>query len=185
MAEEVEIKFLIRDLPALEVRLRELGFRLHTPRALEVNTLYDTPDQALRRRGELLRLRRYGERWTLTHKSGGSSARYKRRVELQTELGDGSQMDAILNALGFAPGFRYEKFRTAWADDTGEVVLDETPIGNVAEIEGPPEWIEQTARNLGVAPEEFITKNYAQLFAEWKQRTGSKAHEMTFEAVGG
>ena len=47
------------------------------------------------------------------------------------------QMDLILRALGYAPSFRYEKFRAEWTDGKGQVVVDETPIGNFCEIEGP------------------------------------------------
>ena len=92
-------------------------------------------------------------------------------------------MHGILTALGFAPSFRYEKFRIEWSDGTGHVVLDETPIGNYGEIEGPPRWIDRTAHALGIAPSQYITDSYAQLFADWKTRTGSPAEAMTFGAV--
>jgi adenylate cyclase class 2 len=93
-------------------------------------------------------------------------------------------MDAILRALDYAPSFRYEKFRAEWTDSKGQVVVDETPIGNFCEIEGPPRWIDATAKKLGVAPQDYITKNYATLFLEWKEKTKSTAHEMTFTAIG-
>jgi adenylate cyclase class 2 len=63
------------------------------------------------------------------------------------------------------------------------VVLDDTPIGNYGEIEGPPRWIDGTARGLGITPSQYITDSYAQLFADWKARTGSPAEAMTFSAV--
>ncbi len=183
--EEVEIKFLVADLGALEQKLRATGFRLQTPRTHEMNTLYDTTAGAIRARGELLRLRHYGERWTLTHKARGARGRHKTRQETETVVADGEQMDAILRALAFVPSFRYEKFRSEWSDGAGHVLVDETPIGNVAEIEGPPEWIDATAGKLGVARGEYITKNYAQMFVDWKRRTRSRAEEMTFAACRG
>ena len=60
-------------------------------------------------------------------------------------------MDLILRALGYAPSFRYEKFRAEWTDGKGQVVVDETPIGNFCEIEGAPRWIDATAKKLGVS----------------------------------
>ena len=51
-----------------------------------MNTLYDLPGQTLRKRGELLRLRKYGEQWVLTHKSKGKAGRHKTRVELETKV---------------------------------------------------------------------------------------------------
>jgi adenylate cyclase class 2 len=188
MAQEIEIKFRVGDPRALGRKLRAEGFRLVTRRTHEMNTLYDLPGEVLRARKELLRLRQYGATWTLTHKSGAKRERHSSRVELETAVVDGKQMDAILRALGYAPTFRYEKFRAEWVDPNvpngkGKVVVDETPIGKFCEIEGPPRWIDTTAKKLGVKPEDYITKNYATLFAEWKLETGSKATEMTFRAA--
>jgi len=183
MQREIEIKFRVADLRGLTRKLRAAGFRLVTPRTNEINTLYDLPGEILRARQQLLRLRKYGSTWTLTHKSGGKKGRHSSRVELETGVADGKKMDAILRGLGYAPTFRYEKFRAEWTDGKGQIVVDETPIGNFCEIEGPPRWIDTTAKKLGVAPADYITKNYATLFTDWKLETGSVAEEMTFQAV--
>lgn len=188
MAQEIEIKFRVADLGVLNRKLRAAGFQLLTRRMHEVNTLYDLPGAVLRKRNELLRVRKYGSVWTLTHKSGTLRGRHSSRVELETNVADGKKMDAILCALGYAPSFRYEKFRAEWVDKKapggyGHVVVDETPIGNFCEIEGPPRWIDATATRLGVTSADYITKNYATLFAEWRRKTKTPAQEMTFRAV--
>jgi len=185
MPQEIEIKFRIESLTALTRALKRAGFKQITRSTHEMNTLYDLPGQKLRKRGELLRLRRYGNTWTLTHKAKGKNNRHKVRVELETRVANGDQTDSILRALGFEPTFRYEKYRAEWSDGTGHVVLDETPIGNFGEIEGAPRWIDRTARALGIARSDYITRTYAPMFFEWKRRTRSKAKEMTFKAVGG
>jgi adenylate cyclase, class 2 len=183
MQREIEIKFRVDNLRSLTRKLRAAGFRLVTPRTREMNTLYDLPGEILRKRRELLRIRKYGSAFTLTHKSKGKIGVHSSRQELETGVADGRTMDAILRALGYAPSFRYEKLRAEWTDGKGKVVVDETPIGSFCEIEGRPRWIEATAKNLGVNREEYITKNYATLFFDWKQQTGSAAKEMTFSAV--
>lgn len=184
MPQEIEIKFRVADLAALKRKLRAAGFRLVTPRTHEMNTLYDLPGQKLRKKNELLRLRQYGSEWKLTHKQGTKNARHSSREELETRVDDGKEMQAILQALGYSPSFRYEKFRAEWAHGKGKnVVVDETPIGNFCEIEGPPTWIDSTAKTLGVNAADYITKNYATLFAEWKLKTRSSAREMTFKAL--
>jgi adenylate cyclase class 2 len=183
MRREIEIKFRVTDLRTLARKLREAGFRLVTRRTHEMNTLYDVPGEVLRKRKELLRLRKYGSSWKLTHKSGGKIGRHSSRVEMETGVDDGKKMDAILRGLGYAPSFRYEKFRAEWADKKGQVVVDQTPIGNFCEIEGPSRWIDAAAKKLGVNRDEYITKNYATLFAEWREETKSPAEEMTFNAV--
>lgn len=182
--QEVEIKFVVNDVTALETRLRQAGFNQKTRSKREFNTLYDTPDLRLRGRGEILRLRKYGEDWTLTHKSKGGSGKHKTRVEHETSIPDGAALDSILRSLGFEPRFTYEKYRAEWTDGRGDVVLDHTPIGHLAEIEGPPDWIDATAKLLGVPESEYITKSYGDLFLDWKLRTGSNAQNMTFAEVG-
>ena len=181
--QEIEIKFRVNDLRTLSRKLRAAGFHLVTRRTHEMNTLYDLPGEVLRKRKELLRLRKYGQHWLLTHKSGKTTGRHSSRTELQTAVEDGKQMDLILRALGYAPSFRYEKFRAEWTDGKGQVVVDETPIGNFCEVEGRPRWIDATAKKLGVSAEDYITKNYAALFLEWRARNGGRAKEMTFDAI--
>lgn len=183
---EIEIKFRIADLESLVDRLHQLGLEPVTPRTHEMNTLFDLPGQPLRKRGDLLRLRKYGKSWVLTHKSKSKEkdGPHKTRVETESRVEDGEKMEAILRALQFEPSFRYEKFRAEWKSEQGHVVIDETPIGNFAEIEGPPEWIDSMAHDLGIEEKDYITETYAGLFFAWKKQTGSPALEMTFEAVG-
>lgn len=185
MAKEVEIKFRIADLRALTRALKRAGFKQVTPSTHEMNTLYDLPGQKLRRQGQLLRLRKYGDQWVLTHKSKSKAGRHKIRVEFETQVENGERMDAILGALGYAPTFRYEKYRAEWSDGAGHVLLDETPIGVFGEIEGTPRWIDRTAQALGIQSADYITHTYADLFFRWKREIRSKAAEMTFRAVGG
>ncbi|MBV9181975.1 MAG: class IV adenylate cyclase [Acidobacteria bacterium] len=182
---EIEIKFRVADIQLLVQRLRELGLEEITPRTHEMNLLFDLPGNPLRNRGDLLRLRHYGSDWILTHKSKlkNDSGRYKARTEIETRVEDGEKMATILQALRFEPRFRYEKYRAEWRGERGHVVIDETPIGDFAEIEGPGEWIDELARSLGVASEQFVRDTYAGLFFAWKRATHSSATEMTFAAV--
>jgi adenylate cyclase class 2 len=181
--QEIEIKFRVANLRELSRKLRAAGFRIVTKRTHEMNTLYDLPGGILRGKQQLLRLREYGAVWTLTHKAKKKTGRHSSREELETAVADGEKMEMILRALDFAPSFRYEKFRAEWTDGKGQVVVDETPIGNFCEIEGPPRWIDETAEKLSVTPVDYISKNYATLFEDWQRGTSSQADEMTFEAV--
>jgi len=183
--QEVEIKFRVDAPRPLILRLRAAGLKQITRRTYEENILYDLPGSPLRKRGELLRLRKYGSDWLLTHKARAKMARHKTRVENETKIADGEKLDRILRALGYQPAFRYEKFRAEWSDGKGHVVLDETPIGFFGEIEGPARWIDRTARLLGIERKSYITQSYGQLFLEWKRRTRSPAEQMTFRAIGG
>ena len=89
----------------------------------------------------------------------------------------------IFEALGFHPVFVYEKWRTEWTDRRGHCVLDETPLGLYAELEGPGDWIDATARKLGINESDFITLSYGRIFEVWRDQTGSKATNFTFEEI--
>jgi adenylate cyclase class 2 len=180
--QEVEVKFRIADVKALASRLEAAGFRLVTERTHEMNTLYDRSGDPLRRRGALLRVRKYGPKWTVTYKDKSvvKPGRHKSRREIETPVENGESLAAIFQAVGFKPGFAYEKFRSEWSDGAGHVVIDETPIGDFGEIEGPSEWIDAVAGKLGIARAQYITASYAELFLEWKKHTGNKVGQMLF-----
>src|SRR5256885_970668 len=95
---EVEIKFRIDGMRGLTRKLRESKFRLVTRRTHEMNTIYDLPGEPLRERGELLRLRKYGVEWVLTHKAKGSAGHHKTRVETESKADDdGSVAEALFD----------------------------------------------------------------------------------------
>jgi adenylate cyclase, class 2 len=211
-AAEIELKFPIVDLNHLQSRLPGLGFRLDTHRTFEQNTLYDTPDRTLRLSRQILRLRLYGGVWTVTHKRMPNASldsdptKYKIRLETETSVDDGPAMASVFEQLGYAAVFRYEKFRTEWSQNTPVIhgplfsnpalaaevpapparchlVIDETPIGDYAELEGPPEWIDETIAKLEVDPATCLTDSYGRLFLAWKERTGSRAEHLTFDEI--
>ena len=208
---EIELKFPVENLARLQALLPGLGFRLDTPRTFEQNVLYDTPGRALRETRQILRVRRYGDLWTVTHKrqtANGSEdpGRYKVRLETETRVDDGPAIGAIFERLGYKPVFRYEKFRTEWSQvaptidgplfsdealsaevsniaPRSHLVIDETPIGDYAELEGPPVWIDDTVARLGIDPATCLTDSYGRLFLVWKQRTGSPAENLSFDEI--
>ncbi len=189
MAVETEIKFRVDDLGALSRRLEGAGFRLQTPRSFESNVLYDTPDRQLRARTEILRIRSYAGRCLLPHTRlpdiGPGEDTHKHRIETETEVANGEALAQVFLSLGLVAAFRYEKWRTEWEDGEGHCVVDETPIGDFAELEGPAEWIDRAARRLGIRQGEYITLSYGRLFDQWRERKGSAAQDLTFAAVAG
>lgn len=188
MAIETEIKFRLADVAGFGARLKAAGFVLQTPRSFESNLLYDTPDRQLRARTEILRIRSYGGRWLLTHKRlpdhGPGEDRHKHRIETETEVADGEALGEVFRAIGMVPAFRYEKWRTEWRQGEGHCVVDETPIGDFAELEGPPDWIDNAAALLSVDRSEFLTLSYGRLFDLWREQHDSGAQDLTFAATG-
>jgi adenylate cyclase class 2 len=184
---ETEIKFRVDDLAGLTQRLEAVGFHLQTPRAFESNVLYDTPDRAMRARTEILRIRSYAGRCTITHKripdDGLGEDTHKHRLETETEVADGAALEQVFLSLGLVAAFRYEKWRTEWTDGEGHCVVDETPIGNFAELEGSAEWIDGAAASLCIDPAQYIILSYGRLFDIWREQHHSSGEDMTFAAV--
>ncbi len=187
---EIEVKVPVASLSTFERQLDQAGFHLETPRTFESNTLYDTPNRDLKARGEILRVREYGRRHIVTHKrhpdNEDPTSMYKVRIETESEVADGSALSEIFARLGYGPAFLYEKYRSEYThpDVPGaHLVLDETPIGNFAELEGPTDWIDHMLVLLGIDPGTCITLSYGKLFLAWKDRTQSLANNLTFAEV--
>jgi adenylate cyclase class 2 len=187
---EIELKFPVSDLSALQAKLAAAGYRVDTPRTFEQNTLFDTETRTLRESGQLLRVRQYGDKYVVTHKRHPDdedvNSLYKVRIETESEVADGPTLADIFTRLGYGPVFRYEKYRTEYShhDAPGaHLVVDETAIGCYAELEGPTHWIDRTLHELGVSPGDCLTLSYGKLFLEWKERTGSPAENLTFEEI--
>jgi adenylate cyclase class 2 len=177
---EVEIKLPVPDLPSIQTRIAALGWRSVSPRTLEINVLFDRPDSTLRSQGLVLRLRQYGSHHVLTYKGPGQDGKHKVREELETTVGDLPTLQSIFLRLGFEPTFRYEKFRTEFSDGSGHLTLDETPIGNFLELEGPPDWIDSQAARLGYSETDYITLSYGRLYADYCQRQNRPIEHMVF-----
>lgn len=179
---EIEIKLRLEEPEAARRLLRRAGFRVRRRRVFESNAVFDTPELALRRAGKLLRLRVAGSRKLLTYKGPAEPGRHKSREEIELAVSDPQALALILERLGLRPVFRYEKYRTEFArpGSDGLVTLDETPIGNFLELEGGPEWIDQTARELGFTAADYITASYGRLFAEYAARQAHPPSDMVF-----
>jgi adenylate cyclase class 2 len=184
---ETEIKLYLADAASGAALLAGAGFRVVKPRVHEQNVLWDTPDERLRAAGQLARIRTAGGQCLVTFKGPRQPDRHRSRPEAESEMSSPEALEAIFEALGLAPRFRYEKFRTEFARpaEPGHVTLDETPIGCFLELEGEPAWIDAVARELGFAEERYITKSYGTLFLEHAAAHQVNPREMTFAALGG
>ena len=180
---ETEVKIAVGQPDEIRGLLRTRGFAETVSRRLEINTLYDTPDNRLRRNSMLLRIREVGSDCIITWKGPGTEGPHKSRPELETFAGSAEKLGRIFTKIGFQPTFRYEKFRTEYkisALSPGVVTLDETPIGTFLELEGPGDWIDGTATALGFTPADYILESYGRLYIADCQRRGIEPGNMVF-----
>jgi adenylate cyclase, class 2 len=165
--------------------LRRHGFRTTTPRVFEQNLVLDDERGTIRERGMLLRLRTAGKVITCTFKGPEMPGRHKRREEREFGVSQFESCVAVFAALGFKEVFRYEKYRTEFArdDEPGLVTLDETPVGNFIELEGPARWIDRAAKGLGFSRDAYITDSYGKLYEDWCAANGVQPKDMRFSRI--
>jgi adenylate cyclase class 2 len=180
---EIEAKLRVKDRAALEAALERLG-AVRGPAEHEANTLFDDEARSLARGGEALRVRDTEGRGLLTFKGKASVERgVKARKEVESEVGSPAVVAEILGALGLAPRFFYEKRRTVWrfADPARPlVVVDETPIGLFAEIEGTDASVRALAKELGVAEAELLHDSYVALYRKAREEDPTLPPDMRF-----
>ncbi|MEM7111154.1 MAG: class IV adenylate cyclase [Chloroflexota bacterium] len=170
MALEVEVKFLVQDLAGVRERLLTAGAVLKKARVFERNVRYDTEDEALLGRWELLRLRQ-DTAVKLTFKGPPPQAiqsEAKVREELEVEVSDFDTAAAIVQRLGFVPKQIYEKYRETFQLGAVEVVLDEMPYGDFVELEGPEADLKPLTAVLQLDWSKRILGNYLLLMAQLK-----------------
>jgi len=153
--------------PAREAVAR-LGATLVRPRHLEDNVLLDDAGRALGASGRALRVRRTDAGTVLTFKGPRRDREgIKSREEIEASLParEADALLAVLRNVGFAPVFRYQKYREVYRYQDAEIVVDETPIGTFLEIEGPLPAIHAAAAALGFGPADYLTDSYPALWA--------------------
>jgi len=178
---EVEVKFLVKDLSSIQDTLIASGASLNHERVLETNWRFDTPDRSLTSAHQVLRLRK-DTRSRLTFKASqviGAPVSIRREIEFEV-----SDLDAtcdLLEALGYEVSIIYEKYRTTYQLDNLEIVLDEMPFGTFVEIEGQSaEEIEHAAIQLHLNWEHRCTESYLALFDRLKSNCMLDVHDLTF-----
>lgn len=180
MAQEIEIKFALKDREALVGKLHEIGAQRLYGETFEDNIVLDRRGE-LRTRGALLRVRKFGRYALATFKGpmafeGG----VKMREEVQTGVESFELAIQLFDSLGFKPTFRYQKFREVWRVREVEVVLDRTPIGDYFEIEGALDVIRAVAEELGMNMDAGIRQSYADLYRQFRRTRADLGEHMVF-----
>ncbi len=182
---EIEVKFLVDDLPALRQQVVAAGALVKKTRIFERNVCYDDEAQSLLAKGALLRLRQ-DSAIRLTYKGmppteTGHSAGAKVREEIEMVVSDANSAEILLNRLGFTPKISYEKYRETFQLDAVEIVLDELPYGNFVELEAADETaIRAACDRLQLDWAQRITSNYLRLLQQFNQYHNLSIADLTF-----
>jgi adenylate cyclase class 2 len=180
MSQEIEVKFALKDRPALVRRLQDIGAQRLYAETFEDNMVLDRRGE-LRTKGNLLRVRKFGKYAIVTYKGAMSfEGGVKSREEVQTGVESFELAIQLFDALGYKPVFRYQKYREVWRVTEVEVVLDRTPIGDYFEIEGPLDVIRSVAEELGMKMDAGIRQSYAELYRLHRRTRADLPEHMVF-----
>ncbi len=150
-------------------------------RRLQEDSLLDTDDESLRRRGSVLRVRVESGKSFVTFKGPIQPALLKIREELETLVADGETLLRMFEELGFHTWFRYQKYREEYALDDVIVAVDETPVGTFVEIEGGDRGIHGMAEALGRGPADYMLDSYRRIYVNDCAARGVRPADMLFE----
>ena len=188
---EQEVKFFLDDPARLRKRLAVAGARPYQARMHEANIRFDSPDGALTRAGKVLRLRKAGK-VILTYKqpepppAAGAPAPARRSLETEIVVDSLEKTSHVLQALGFHPIVRYEKYREVFRWKSVLVMFDQLPFGNFLELEGPDLGeLRGAAGALELDWQQALQSSYMGIFLALKKAYRLAILEVTFENFSG
>jgi len=183
MRTEIEGKLKVDSLKEVESRLAEVGAEF-LEEQFQTDAYFDNADAALKSGDRALRLRRQRtaqkEKIFLTYKGPKEKSDFKKRREIEVEVGDADSAEELLLALGYEKALVFEKRRRIWNLDDCVVCLDELPLlGCFVEIEGPDgERIAGVQKDLGLSDLPHIVESYALLMDERLRLLGRKERKV-------
>ena len=182
---EREVKLLFPTAATARAAVLALGAAPAHARRLQDDSLYDTPDEMLRHKGYVVRLRT--ERWsggpdttTLTVKGPVQAGAMKVREEHETRVEKGEAVQQAFDVLGLRSWFRYQKYREEFSANGVVIAIDETPVGIYIELEGDEQGIHALTAALGRSPADFIVDSYYRLFMKHRHEFGLRGDHMVF-----
>jgi adenylate cyclase class 2 len=177
---EREIKLTFSDAATARAAVLAIGAIPRRARRLQHDCLLDTANGLLMNSLSTLRVRAEDGRGVVTFKGPVQPGTMKVREEIETEAGDAGILLAILERLGLAVWFRYEKYREEFSGSEVVIAVDETPIGTFVELEGSEPGVARAAHALGRGPDAYITASYRGLFARHCEERGLPVTDMLF-----
>ncbi len=179
---EIEVKFLVKDLARLELRIKALGGKLIQPRVKETNLRFDTAQGELTHDHRVLRLRQ-DQQVRLTYKGPAQvNHTVSVREEIEVEVSSFEDTKSLLEALGYQTYMLYEKFRTTYSLGDVLVTLDELPFGLFSEIEGPnAARLQEMAESLWLDWSFRSMDSYSAIFERVKAACGWTMQNLSFE----
>jgi len=184
MHTEIEAKLKVDSPKEVERKLADVGAGF-CEEQFQTDTYFDDAEGSLKSSDRALRVRRQRtgrkEKTFLTYKGPKQKDDFKKRQEIEIEIGDADSAEELLSALGYEKALVFEKRRRMWCLDECVVSLDELPLlGGYVEIEGPGgKSIAGVQSKLGLSDLPHVVESYACLIQQ-KLREMGKDQKQVF-----
>ena len=171
MHTEIEAKLKVDTGEEVERKLGEVGAEF-VEEQLQTDTYFDDADGSLKSGDRALRVRRQRsgktEKTFLTYKGPKQKDDFKKRQEIEIEIGNVDSAQELISALGYEKVLVLEKKRRVWHLDDCIVSLDELPLlGGFVEIEGHGgKSIAGVQEKLGLSVLSHVVESYACLMQQ-------------------
>jgi len=169
MAEEVELKFEIKNYAKLAPKLLKLSTSFNS--AYEITVMYDE-NKKLFDKDARLRLRKKvdvktnKEETEISYKKPLTREGIKIEEEYETSVGSFAEMENIFVNIGFTKVSSYDRIRDTFRIGNMKVTIDSFLFGDYLEVEGDINEIQKLAKELGFEMKDNITKSCDDIYAE-------------------
>lgn len=170
MHTEIETKLKVESLQQVRDRLQRIG-AVRIAHQQQTDVYFDDTQRNLTLADKCLRIRMEltdkGEKTFLTFKGPKQKNDVKERQEIEFEVGQATQAEALISALNYRKAVTVTKSRELWQHRHCAIALDTvTDLGDFVEIEGPNAQTiltVQTELALGDVP--HVQESYACLLS--------------------
>jgi predicted adenylyl cyclase CyaB len=172
---EIEVKFKIQNIKRLQKALKQIEAKRKN-KILQEDISFDNRKNILTKANILLRLRKTDDEICLTFKLPSKKARFKEEEEIEIKVDNSENTKEILRILGFYPKGELKKLREEWDYKNSKILIDQSPLGKILEIEGSKKEIEEIIKLLNLNSKKRITKTYYEVYKDYCKEKGIKPH---------
>lgn len=181
MAEEIELKFIIKDYTKIVEKVMNQSKFVST--SYELTVMYDDKEKNLFKEDARLRLRQVknlktnAETCEFSYKKPKTREGIKIEEENEVLVSSFEEMEKILSKMGFSRVSSYDRIRDTFQKDNCKITIDTFSFGNLLEIEGEMNSIKKVARDLELDIKENTSKSCDDIYDDLCKKEGKKASE--------
>lgn len=181
---EYEIKLKIQDPKKWRRKILKFKGKLISKK-FEYDISLDKPNHYMKKKGEILRVKRIGNDVIVGYKNRKKQKSYRLEEEIELKCSDLEKIVSIFKKLGYTYiRSEIEKVRETYIIPKGKITIDKLPqIGYFLEIES------QTKNDLlllikkfGVNRKNIMTERYGKIIKRYLRSIGKKGNSLLFKS---